>query len=171
MLFPSEILGNFTVKFSEFHNSENSVKFWRNSVLQNPRGLSVKIPPATSAGQQPTMLACLLYCTAGSSCNTSCNSSPKSDLQAHRRQVGNKLIDLRDREGISGRAAESDLGLNHIPNLCCFPLLVYKILPYSCSWAALGGFASSPRQSVQNGVKIKDSHWHKDFFTMASKGT
>lgn len=101
-----------------------------NHVLLNTWNLSAKIP----GSQQPTMLASLSYHTAGS-IHT---DSPKSALRACQRQVGDNLADLGDREGIAGRAVESDLCLSHIQNLCCF-LCIKRFLIHTAeqSWVDL----------------------------------
>lgn len=80
------------------------------------------------------MLASLSYRTAGS-IHT---DSPKSALRACQRQVGDNLADLGDREGIAGRAVESDLCLSHIQNLCCF-LCIKRFLIHTAeqSWVDL----------------------------------
>lgn len=158
------------------HHHQPTAQVWPvpqwNHVLQNTQTYHSESHVLSLQTSSPPRWPVCCIAQLDQSAQTGCTISPKSALRAHWRQVGNKLVDLGDREGIVGRAAESDLGLNHIPNLCCFSVLAHKILPYSCSWANLGGFASSPGQSVQNGLKIKDSNWHIDFFITAStKGT
>lgn len=65
-----------------------------------------KIPHTVPTSQQPTTLASLLHCRAGSTSR----SSPKSALQEHQKQVGNKLVDLRER-GKCGEGSRKQSGL------------------------------------------------------------
>lgn len=126
-------------------------------VLQKIHNLSIKISCTIPASQQPTTWPSLLDCTAGS-IHTGSTSSPKPALWTHQKLVGNKSVNLGDREGIVGRAAANDPGLNCIPNLCCAASLFLYLK--SClihaieqTWPNL----SAILDSVQNGPKIKDS--------------